>query len=396
MTHQDVDRRRFLLSVAGSAAGAAMMPSVASAAGNGATAWDGGFDQTATRGDLGQAAIAQPKDPLLKFAVIGLNHGHINAQTNAILRARGELAYVFAKEKDLADAFLKQYPFAKLARSEDEILQDPGIKLVVAAAIPAERAALGIRVMKAGKDYMSDKPGATTLEQLAEVRKVQAETKRIYSVMFSERFENRATVRAGELVKAGAIGRVLQTIGLGPHRMNPKTRPAWFFERERYGGVLCDIASHQADQFLFFTGSTTAEVVASQVGNLNNPQYPGLEDFGDAMVRGNGGIGYFRVDWFTPDGLPTWGDGRYTILGTDGFIEIRKNVDIAGRPGGEHLFLVDKKETRHIGCADVELPYGDQLVADVLNRTETAMSQAHCFLAIELILKAQASAKRLG
>ena len=40
-----------------------------------------------------------------------------------------------------------------------------------------------------------------------------------------------------------------------------------------------------------FTGSTRAEVVASQVGNVNNPQYPGFEDFGDMMVRGDGGTG---------------------------------------------------------------------------------------------------------
>ena len=249
--------------------------------------------------------------------------------------------------------------------------------------------------MKHGKDFMSDKPGATTLEQLAEARRVQAETKRIYSIMYSERFENPATLKAGELVKSGAIGRVLQTIGLGPHRMTPASRPPWFFERERYGGILCDIASHQGDQFLFFTGSTEAEVVASQVGNLAHPQYPGLEDFGDAMLKGNGGAGYIRVDWFTPDGLATWGDGRLTILGTDGYIEIRKNIDIAGRPGGSHLFLVTQKETQYVDCSAVPLPYGTQLVQDVLNRTETAMSQAHCFMATEIILKAQRDARRL-
>jgi predicted dehydrogenase len=178
--------------------------------------------------------------------------------------------------------------------------------------------------------------------------------------------------------------------------MNPKTRPPWFFDRARFGGILCDIASHQADQFLFFTGSTRADVVASQVGNVNNRQHPGFEDFGDMMVRGDGGTGYIRVDWFTPDGLATWGDGRLTILGTDGFIEIRKNIDIAGRPGGNHLFLVDQKETRYIDSSDAALRYGEQLVDDVLNRTETAMTQAHCFLATELVLKAQAQAQRIG
>ena len=132
--------------------------------------------------------------------------------------------------------------------------------------------------------------------------------------------------------------------------------------RRHYGGILTDIASHQADQFLFFTGSTKAEVVASQAGNVHTPQYPKFQDFGDMMLRGDGGTGYVRVDWFTPDGLPTWGDGRLTILGTDGFIEIRKNVDIAGRPGGSHLFLSDQKETRYVDTSKVELTYGRQVV----------------------------------
>jgi predicted dehydrogenase len=334
--------------------------------------------------------------PRIRFSVIGLNHGHITSQTRAVMRGGGELVSFFAKEPDLAAAFAKQFPQAKLAGSEKEILEDRSIQLVVSASIPNERAPLGLQVMRHGKDFMVDKPGITTLEQLAEVRRVQQQTHRIYSIMYSERLENRATVKAGELVKAGAIGKVIQTIGMGPHRMNPKTRPAWFFERERYGGIICDIASHQFDQFLYFTGSTRAEVVASQVGNFHHPQWPGLEDFGDAMLRGDQGVGYIRIDWFTPDGLPTWGDGRLTVLGTDGYIEIRKNVDIGGKTGGDHLFLVDQKGIQRIDCSSVELPYGEQLVNDVVNRTETAMPQVHCFLATELALKAQKQAQKIN
>ena len=380
MKSNDVGRREFLGGLVGSAAGLTTM---------------------STRSVHGEAPQERPatslrnRMPRIKFGVIGLNHSHIYGQTDAVLGGGGELVSVFAKEPDLTAAFLKRFPQAKLAPSENAILEDAAIQLVLSAAIPDERAPIGIRVMQHGKDYMVDKPGITTLEQLAEVRRVQAQTRRIYSIMYSERLENRATVRAGELVKSGAIGRVVQTIGLGPHRMSPKTRPAWFFDRPRFGGILCDIGSHQADQFLFFTGSTRAEVVAAQVGNLHNQQYPAFEDFGDMTLRGNGGTGYIRVDWFTPDGLATWGDGRLTILGTDGFIEVRKNIDIAGRPGGSHLFLADQKATRYIDCRDVTLPYGEQLVSDVVNRTEVAMAQAHCFLATELVLKAQAQAQRL-
>jgi predicted dehydrogenase len=334
-------------------------------------------------------------EPRIRFSVIGINHAHIYSQVDAVTRGGGQLVSFHSKEDDLATAFLNKYPLAKRLTDENEILKDKSIQLVLSSIIPNERAPLGIRVMQHGKDYMSDKPGITSLEQLAEVRRVQKQTGRIYSIMYSERFENKATVKAGELVKAGAIGKVIQTIGLGPHRISLTTRPAWFFDKKYFGGIITDIASHQFDQFLYFTGSTKADIVSSQTGNVAHPQYPQFEDFGDVTISGNGGTGYIRVDWFTPDGLKTWGDGRLTILGTEGFIEIRKNIDIAGRDGGNHLFVVDGKDTQHIDCNNANLPYGEQLVNDVLNRTETAMTQEHCFLATELALKAQKQAKKL-
>jgi predicted dehydrogenase len=340
--------------------------------------------------------IVRNADPRIRFSVIGINHSHIYSQVDAVTRGGGQLISFYAKEPDLAAAFSKRYPQAKLVSNEKEVLEDKSIQLVLSSAIPSDRAPIGIRVMQHGKDYMSDKPGITSLEQLAEVRRVQKQTGRIYSIMYSERFENKATVKAGDLVKAGAIGNVIQTIGLGPHRMNANTRPAWFFDRKYFGGIITDIGSHQFDQFLFFTNSTKANIVSSQVGNVAHPQYPQFEDFGDVTIRGNGGTGYIRVDWFTPGGLKSWGDGRLTILGTEGYIEIRKNIDIAGREGGNHLFLVNGKDTQYIDCNNVALPYGEQLVNDILNRTETAMTQEHCFLATELALKAQKNAHKLN
>jgi predicted dehydrogenase len=383
MKQKSVDRREFIKTSGNAAAG--MMV----AAGLSANAAQG----LRTAGSQNTSDLRVKRS--LKFSVIGVNHDHIYAQVEAVRRGGGELVSFYAKEPELAAAFSKHYPDVKLAGSEKEILEDPSVKLILSSSIPADRAPLGIEVMRHGKDFMVDKPGMTSLEQLAEVRSTQKSTGRIYSIMYSERFENRATVRAGELMRAGAIGRVLQTIGTGPHRMNPSQRPPWFFERERYGGILCDIGSHQFDQFLYFTNSTKAEIVASQIGNLNHPQYPGLEDFGDVMLRGDHGTGYVRVDWFTPDGLATWGDGRLFVLGTDGYFEIRKNVDIAGRNLGSFLFQVDQKGTRYIDCQDVALPYGEQLINDVFDRTDTAMNQEHCFYAMELALKAEKQAERI-
>ena len=330
---------------------------------------------------------------LFDFAVIGINHDHIHGQVKFMLDAGCTFKAFYAPEDALAEPFGQRFPMAKRVADKREILEDPAVKLIVCAGIPGDRAAVGLEAMRHGKDFMVDKPGLISFEELAEVRKVQAETKRIYSILYSEHYEQRSTVKAGELVQAGAIGKVVHTLGLGPHRIRKDQRPPWFFKRARYGGILTDIGSHQCEQFLFFTGSKNARVLSASVGNRGNADKPELQDFGDMHLATDDATGYVRVDWFTPDGLPTWGDGRLVVLGTEGTIELRKYVDIAGRPGTDHLFLVDRKGMQHIDCSQVDLPYGRQLAFDVLNRTETAMSQEHCFRAMELALTAQAIAE---
>ena len=330
----------------------------------------------------------------IKFAAIGLNHSHIYAQVDCLLREGAELVAFHAPEDDLAALFVEKFPGARRVADRRAILEDPAIALVLTAAILEERAGIAVEAMRHGKDVMSDKPGMTTLEQLGEVKRVQAETGRIYSVCYSEHFQTRSTVKAGELVAAGAIGQVVNTVGIGPHAIRKNSRPDWFYDRSRYGGILCDTGSHQCEQFLFFAGTDTdAEVISATVSNRSVPDRPGLQDVGDMHLRTPTVTGYVRVDWLTPDGLPTWGDGRLTILGTEGYIELRKYIDIAGRPGKDHLFLVDRKGVQHVDCSDVELPYGRQLIADVLNRTETAMPQARAFKAMELALTAQKMAE---
>ena len=336
-----------------------------------------------------------PKESI-RFSVIGINHGHILGMVDSLIEGGGQLVAVFSREPELLPDFTRRYPGVKVAKSESEILEDQSIQLVASAAIPVDRAPIGIRVMKSGKDYMTDKRGILTFEQFKEVKKVQKETKRIYSIVYSERLRNPASVKAGELILSGAIGKVIQTLGMGPHRINPKSRPDWFWNPEKAGGILCDIGSHQCDQFLFYTSSKQAEVSYSQIGNFNNPNYPNYSDFGDMNVRSPHATGYIRIDWFTPEGLNTWGDGRMFILGTEGYIEMRKYIDIAGRKGDNHLFLVNQKETKYFDCAQVLMPYGEQLVSDVVNRTETAMTQDHCFLATELALTAQKKAFKLN
>jgi predicted dehydrogenase len=329
----------------------------------------------------------------IRFAVIGINHNHIFGQVDALLGAGAEFVSFFAREDELAAPFAERYPQARRVDDARRILENDSIAVVLSAAIPKDRARIGIEAMRRGKDYMVDKPGMITPEELVEVRRVQKETGRIYSIFYSEHFSSRVTNKAGELIRAGAIGKVVNTLGLGPHRLNAPIRPSWFFEREAYGGILTDIASHQCEQFLFFTGAKDAEVTYAMVANRNNPQMPGLQDFGEMTLRTADATGYIRVDWFTPDGLPIWGDGRVMIVGTEGTIEMRKYIDIAGREGKDHLFLVDRTGMRHLDCSNEDLPYGRDFLNDVRDRTETAMGQEHCFKAMELTLRAQALAE---
>ena len=337
----------------------------------------------------------------IRFAVCGMSHDHIYGMVGTVQRGGGVLVAAYGQDPDKLAAFVKRYPGVKIVKSEDEILNDSSIQLVLSSTIPNERAPLGVRVMKLGKDYLSDKPGITTLEQLAEVRKTIAETHRIYGIMYSERLEVKAAVKAGELIQAGAIGRVIQTINIAPHQIiqgngdagGGTGRPEWFWNPDLYGGILCDIGSHQVDQFLYYTGSTEAEVVASQIANVNHQDHPRFQDFGDMMLRGDRGMGYVRLDWFTPDGLGTWGDGRLFVLGTEGYIEVRKYTDVAVKKAGNNLFLVDRKEARYIDCNNLSLPFGPQFVADIVNRTHVAQDQSQCLLAAELVIKAQMNAR---
>lgn len=330
-----------------------------------------------------------------KLGIIGIDHGHIFGMFEH-LKAHGCWASHYWTDGPAVTEAKFQSRFSALTKTADRrrILDDPEVKLIVIAAVPADRARLAIEAMQAGKDVMVDKPGCTTLKQLAELRQVQAATGRIWSVNFSERFQVPAVTKAEELVKAGAIGKIIQTIGIGPHKQNLATRPAWFFERERYGGILCDIASHQIDQFLHFTGAETAQISHALAANHTRPEHPGMQDFGEVVLRSDHAHGYIRVDWYTANGLPSWGDGRLFIQGTEGFIELRKYTEIGQPHRTNNLYLVNQTDNVQIPCDDAGLPYFSNLITDVENRTETAMPQRHCFEVMELAIRAQMQAEQ--
>jgi len=332
------------------------------------------------------------------FAAAHLDHGHIYGQCNGLLEAGAELKWVYDPDEKKVAAFKAKYPQAQIARSLDEILADPAVRLVTAAAIPCDRGPVGLRVMEAGKDYFTDKTPFTSLNQLDAAKAAVARTGRKYMVYFSERLHVESAMYATDLVAGGAIGKVIQVIGLGPHRLGKANRPAWFFEKAKYGGILTDIGSHQFEQYLTYSGATDATVTQAAVGNFANPDKPELEDFGEASLLGdNGTSNYIRVDWFTPEGLGTWGDGRTVILGTKGYIELRKYIDVGREKTSDNVYIVDDTGERHINVAgQVGFRFFGELVLDCLNRTEKAMTQAHAFKAAELCLRAQLAARKIA
>ena len=331
------------------------------------------------------------------FAAAFLDHGHIYGQTNGLIEAGGECRYVYDPDPKRVEAFCKTYPGAKPVDCFERILDDPAIHLVAAAAVPSERGPIGCRVLRSGKDYFTDKSPFTTLGQLADARKAAAETGRKYMVYYGERLHVESAIFAGQLIHDGAIGKVVEVVGFGPHRLNAPSRPGWFFEKAKYGGILCDIGSHQFEQFLYYSSATDATVASATVANKNNPEYPELEDFGEAhLIGNNGATNFVRVDWLTPNASRVWGDGRTFILGTKGYIELRKYVEVGRGEGGEQLYLVNDDTEQHLTLAGkVGFPFFGELILDSLNRTEKAMTQAHAFKAAELCLLAQEKAIQL-
>ena len=331
----------------------------------------------------------------LNLGVVGIDHGHIFDMLDEMLKEGCVCDYFWTEGSPLTlKEFKKKYPKIKRIENKSEILEDDKINMILIASIPKDRANLSIEALKAGKDVMVDKPGCTTIDQLNDLKKIVKETGKIWSVNFSERFHVAAVTKAEELVAQGKIGKVKQTIGTGPHKQGNYERPDWFYNRESYGGIITDIGSHQIHQFLIFTNSNEAKITHAIAENTTKKEFSGFQDFGEINLTGNGGYGYIRLDWFTPDALPTWGDGRLFILGDKGFIEIRKYTDLSRSDSGNHLYLANNDEVKYLDCSNVKLPYFRNLINDVLDRTETACSQELTYLSMELAIKAQVLAEK--
>ena len=335
--------------------------------------------------------IPTPPEKDFIFGVTGLAHAHINTMCRGLKEAGAKLKAVYDEDEALIAEFVKQNPEVTVYESLEQLLADGEIALIATAAIPSHRAGIEIKAMRAGKDVFTDKAPFLTFDELRDVKACCEETGRKLFVYYSEFMHNESAIFAKQLIDRGVIGEVAHIDIIAPHMLNAPARPDWFFRREDTSGILTDIGSHQFQQFLEYAGAETATVDSARVGNYFCPEYKDFEDFGDATLTAENGItGYVRIDWMSPKGIKTFGDERVLIIGSRGFIELRKNCNL-GYPGTLNNVLVANDDGMYAESVTGKIgyPYFSALIADSQQRTETAMSTKQAFAAIELAMTAQ-------
>lgn len=333
----------------------------------------------------------------LDIAVAGLCHGHVWALARGLVDAGARIVLAWDEDPVKLETFLAAFPQARKA-SYQEILDDKDIKLVINCTRPDRRAGVSVEILKAGKNVFSDKPGFLTREQASDIKAQMLASKLHYYIYFSESFHSEGSVFAQSLIDSGKLGSLVHFSAASPHRLNPETRPSWFFDSRINGSILVDLGCHLVQQFLCFTHSPCARVLYARLANREHPEHPGFFDFGEAVLEGSDGVtGYIEVDWFTPDGLGTWGDCRTFVRGTKASLEIRKYTDIARENEADHVYLVDSQKEMMFR-AEQELPFFAKMIDDILNDSDEATGRFDCLdamsLAVEVSEKAMAEAQR--
>jgi len=332
-----------------------------------------------------------------RIALVGADHNHLYEIIDRLVKA-GASAVAHTAEGQFVEHY-SGWQASSAEASIDDILADDTIDLIVTAAIPNRRASIALAAIEAGKHVISDKPGLTTTDQLDAVRAaIAGRPGRPWTVLFTERFENRAINEAVRLAKSGAVGTVVHVVGAGPHTMWAKRRPDWFWDPDATGGILVDVGSHQVDQFMSITGAVAADVsiVSSMVGNVASADHPAMQDIGSMTLAAGAVVGDHRLDYLTARGLGTWGDCRLMIVGTEGTIEARANVDVAGADGAEHLIVVDADGTRRVDISGVVVDWAEHALADLADGGERLMTQQHAIDVTDVCLRAQAAAGPWG
>jgi len=176
------------------------------------------------------------------------------------------------------------------------------------------------RALEHNLPVVSDKPIASTWQQLDRIRELTQKTGLNVITEFDMRC--RAEFRAArEAVHSGKIGKVIMVSAQKSYRFG--SRPAWYSDRDLYGGTVLWIASHGIDAIRYAGGLTLTRVTGHQ-GNVSQPQLGSFEDHVSLMYQAAGGAtAIVHADLARPKAAATHGDDRIRIAGSEGVIELR-------------------------------------------------------------------------
>lgn len=320
----------------------------------------------------------------MRLAIAGLAHPHVQYLLTEVDHvADVELVGMADPDPELLERYNQRYGVSTY-HDHRKLLDATSPEVVGVAGVYGDRAGVVVDALQAGAHVLADKPLATTLDQLAEIE--GAAGSRTVSVLFEKRFYP-VTRAARELVAAGELGDLVQLAATGPHRLGRSDRPSWFFRRRCYGGPLGDLAVHDVDLALLFSGARSGWVTASQ-GNAAVPDRPEFADHASALLQAGALAATLEVNWLTPDGSPYHGDYRLRVTGTTGTLEIffaRGHVDA----------VTDRR-----GPWRAELPMGlrpaEDAVASLLGGRRPEVDTAASLAATRVALLAQESADRDG
>lgn len=330
----------------------------------------------------------------LSIAAIGMAHEHIYGQVRMLVAQGARLVGCYDADPEPCRKLLAEYPQAKIAQTEEELLNDPAVEVIVTAAVPSERANIGLRALAQGKHVFTDKPGIINQAQLSALKEATRNSGKKYLIYYQMR---RAPLvwEMVRRIRSGDIGKVVQVMSVCPHRCGADARPDWFFDLARSGSILMDIGVHHLDLHLLFTGQARGNLRYARMDCVRFTEYEGFYDYGEALFEYAGGsiTGSFRLDWLSPDGLNAHGDGRFLVLGSEGYLDYRPSVELAGRVGKGHLFVVNQRESLALSPADVApTTFSADLYQDFVDGGEKSMIQESIFNTAEMLLEAESEA----
>ena len=232
-------------------------------------------------------------------------------------------------------------------------------------------------------DIITEKPLATTLDDLRRIEKTLAASKSRLTMLLTMRHDAKY-VKMRQLIQDGAIGPVCQVTTQKSYRLGE--RPEWQRQRATLGGTIPYIGIHALDMMRWATGLDYTHVAAFH-GNLGKPEMKESEDNASILLRmSNGASATARLDYLRPEAAPSHGDDRVRVAGGEGVIEI-------AYPHNDVLLITSKRAPTRIKPEPTPNIFADFIRAIRAGRPQR-ITAADAIYATEMVLKARDAADR--